>query len=303
MKLRIAFGLLQVLLLASLFSTPSAAFEAKVELYIADDYLGDYERNLFRHWIDVDNNGCDTRREVLISESRTKVKVGKKCALSGGTWFSAFDNKTIRGSGTGIDVDHLVPLAEAWRSGAWRWTAEEREYFANDLKDERVLIAVSASSNRSKGDKDPSKWLPRVSKEQICEYVLSWVAVKLRYSLTTDPMEAKKIREVTEGDPACSLRAQTFEFKPLLNWGKYKPNGQPTPQAETSPSPTPSTVASASPSPTPSTNKTKPAPIKYKNCTEAKAAGVTPIYKSVDPELYSLNSSLDRDKDGDACED
>ena len=271
----------------------------KVEMYIQDENLQGYDRSLFRHWIDADNNGCDTRREVLISESRTKVKVGKRCALSGGTWFSTFDNKTIKGSGTGIDVDHLVPLAEAWRSGAWRWTAEEREYFANDLKDERVLIAVSASSNRSKGDKDPAKWLPKVSKEQICEYVLSWVAVKLRYSLTTDPIEARKIREVTEGDPACSQRAQTFEFKPLLNWEKYKPHSQPTPQAEASPS----TVASSSPSPTPSTSKNKPAPIKYKNCTEAKAAGVTPIYRSVDPELYSLNSGLDRDKDGDACED
>jgi len=273
----------------------------KVEMYIQDENLLDYDRSLFRHWIDADNNGCDTRREVLISESRTKVKVGKKCALSGGTWFSTFDNKTIKGSGTGIDVDHLVPLAEAWRSGAWRWTAEEREYFANDLKDERVLIAVSASSNRSKGDKDPSKWLPKVSKEQICEYVLSWVAVKLRYSLTTDPIEARKIREVTEGDPACSQKAQTFEFKPLINWEKYKPNSQATPQAEATPSPT--AVVSTSPSPSPSMSELKPAPRRYKNCTEAKAAGVTPIYKNVNPELYALNSGLDRDKDGDACED
>jgi hypothetical protein len=297
------FFFLAIALTLPLNSTPQVANAdlPKVEMYIQDENLQGYDRSLFRHWIDADNNGCDTRREVLISESRTKVKVGKKCALSGGTWFSTFDNKTIKGSGTGIDVDHLVPLAEAWRSGAWRWTAEEREYFANDLKDERVLIAVSASSNRSKGDKDPAKWLPKVSKEQICEYVLSWVAVKLRYSLTTDPIEAEKIREVTEGDPACSQRAQTFEFKPLLNWEKYKPNSQPTPQAETSPSP--STVASASPSPRPSISKIKPAPIKYKNCTEAKAAGVTPIYKSVDPELYALNSGLDRDKDGDACED
>jgi hypothetical protein len=301
MKLRVVCGLLSVFLLALTSNQPSAALEARVELYIADEYPGDYDRSLFRHWIDFDNNGCDTRREVLISESKTKVKVGKKCSLSGGTWFSAFDNKTIKGSGTGLDVDHLVPLAEAWRSGAWKWTAEEREYFANDLKDERVLIAVSASSNRSKGDKDPSKWLPRVSKEQICEYVLSWVAVKLRYSLTTDPIEARKIREVTEGDPACSQKAQTFEFKPLINWEKYKPNSQATPQADATPSPT--AVVSTSPSPAPSISELKPAPRKYKNCTEAKAAGVTPIYKSVNPELYALNSGLDRDKDGDACED
>jgi hypothetical protein len=272
----------------------------KVELYISEEYSGIYDRSLFRHWIDADNNGCDTRKEVLISESKTKVKVGRKCAISGGTWVSSFDNRIFKGSGTGIDVDHFVPLAEAWRSGAWRWTAEERQYFANDLKDERVLIAVSASSNRSKGDKDPSKWLPKVPKEQVCEYVLNWVAIKLRYSLTTDPIEATKIREIADADPDCSRKAQLIEFRPLINWEKYKPDGQTTPQKEVSPSPTKSDKAS--PIPLPSQSKSKPLPIKYKNCTEAKAAGVTPIYRSLDPELYALNIGLDRDKDGDACE-
>ena len=296
-------NILRCLLTSVLFLTTTHAhanLNAKVELYISEEYSGNYDRSFFRHWIDADNNGCDTRREVLISESKTRVKVSKNCKISGGKWVSAYDGKRIKGSGAGIDVDHLVPLAEAWRSGAWRWTPEEREYFANDLKDERVLIAVSASSNRSKGDKDPSKWLPRVSKGQICEYVLSWVAVKLRYFLTTDPVEAEKIREITGNDIDCSRRAQSFEFRPLKNWEKYKPDKQTNPQGEVSPSPTKSETAI--PSPLPSQSSGKPLPIKYKNCTEAKAAGVTPIYRSVDPELYALNSALDRDKDGDACE-
>ena len=56
--------------------------------------------------------------------------------------------------------------------------------------------------------------------------------------------------------------------------------------------------------PTPDTTQTqtKPAAVKYKNCSEAKAAGVTPILKATDPELYALNAALDGDKDGDACE-
>ena len=53
-----------------------------------------------------------------------------------------------------------MPLAEAWDSGASQWTAKERELYANDLDDARALIAVSAASNRSKADKDPSEWLP-----------------------------------------------------------------------------------------------------------------------------------------------
>ena len=70
----------------------------------------------------------------------------------------------------------------------------------------------------------------------------------------------------------------------------------------TTPEPVPDPFATPTPTPTPTPTKTKPAPIKYKNCTEAKAAGVTPIRKSVDPELYALNTALDGDKDGDACE-
>ena len=296
-------NILRCFLASLLFFTTTHAhanLDTKVELYISEEYSGNYDRSLFRHWIDADNNGCDTRKEVLISESKTKVKIGRKCAISGGTWVSAFDNKTIKGSGTGIDVDHFVPLAEAWRSGAWKWTPEERQYFANDLKDERVLVAVSASSNRSKGDKDPSKWLPKVSKEQVCDYVLSWVAVKLRYSLTTDPVEAESIREITEGDIDCSRRAQSFEFKPLINWEKYKPEASPDSQEEVTPSPSKTNLIS--PSPIPSPNPTKATLTKYKNCTEAKAAGVTPIYRNINPELYALNIGLDRDKDGDACE-
>ena len=78
--------------------------------------------------------------------------------------------------------------------------------------------------------------------------------------------------------------------------GAIGSSSTPTP----SPTATPSSAVSATTSPTPS--KTKPAPVKYKNCTEARAAGITPIRKETDPELYALNTALDGDKDGDACE-
>jgi hypothetical protein len=76
----------------------------------------------------------------------------------------------------------------------------------------------------------------------------------------------------------------------------------PAPTPTQTATPTPTQTATATPTPTPTATKAKPTPIKYKNCTEAKAAGVTPIRRSTDPELYALNSSLDGDKDGDACE-
>ena len=77
-----------------------------------------YDRGLFRHWVDADGDGCDTRREVLITEAVTAPSVSGDCALAGGVWVSRYDGVTESGSGRGFDVDHLVPLKEAWDSGA-----------------------------------------------------------------------------------------------------------------------------------------------------------------------------------------
>jgi len=269
--------------------TPANSDETDFVQY-AEEYIGGYDRKLFKHWVDADKNGCDTRKEVLIAEATIKPKIGAKCVLSGGTWVSSYDNKTFKGSGSGLDVDHMVPLAEAWRSGAWQWSSEEREKFANDLQDERVLIAVSATSNRSKSDKDPANWLPKGSKEAVCDYVFNWAAVKYRFSLTIDPKERKAIERITL-EPSCADRHAQTMVKPLIQFQKYisKGDSKPTPsETEVAPTPTPS--------------KSLPKAVKYKNCTEVKNAGVAPILKSTNPELYELNKGLDRDKDGDACE-
>jgi len=151
---------------------------------------GGYERSLFKHWIDEDRDGCDTRKEVLIAEAIIKPSVSKGCLLSGGAWLSAYDGKKITNS-SDLDIDHVVPLAEAWRSGAWAWTPEQRTAFANDISDPRTLIAVTASTNRAKGDKDPAQWLPAINR---CDYIQSWVGIKVRYALTFDANEVAVIK-------------------------------------------------------------------------------------------------------------
>ena len=306
MKARALVSLL--VLLSGLLQTSAQA--DTFQLNIAVDKTTGYNRSSFKHWIDADKNGCDTRKEVLIEEAIVKPKIGKKCVLSGGTWLSSYDNKTIKGSGSTLDVDHMVPLAEAWRSGAWQWTNAERELFANDLKDNRVLIAVTASSNRSKSDRDLANWLPKASKEVVCDYVFAWIAVKSRYYLSVDPKELAVIERIAF-EPSCNARNASNTYKPLIAFEKYHANYEgptasatPTPTASSTPTvtATPTPTQTATPTLTPTPTKVKPAPIKYKNCTEAKAAGVTPILRSTDPELYALNTALDGDKDGDACE-
>ncbi|MEU2624617.1 HNH endonuclease family protein [Streptomyces sp. NPDC007157] len=161
--------------------------DALAALPVADESRAGYSRDKFRHWTDADKNGCNTRAEVLLEEAVTAPEVGAKCALTGGSWYSPYDDRYLD-SASKLDVDHLVPLAEAWDSGASAWTAKQREAYANDLDDPRALIAVSAASNRSKADRDPTEWLPPYA-GYWCTYVTDWVADKTRYQLTIDPAE------------------------------------------------------------------------------------------------------------------
>ncbi|MFC9529043.1 HNH endonuclease family protein [Streptomyces sp. NPDC056975] len=162
-------------------------------LPVADEDRSGYQRISFKHWIDADKDGCNTRAEVLKAEALMTPEQGLKCKLTGGRWYSAYDDQYIDGP-SGLDVDHRVPLAEAWDSGASAWSAAERQAYANDLGDERSLIAVSAKSNRSKADQDPSTWMPPFDGDR-CAYITDWITVKVRWQLAIDPSEEAALAE------------------------------------------------------------------------------------------------------------
>ena len=88
-----------------------------------------YDRDEFTHWITRD--GCDTRETVLARDG-DDVEAGSDCRPTSGDWYSEYDGASFT-DGSDLDIDHVVPLAEAWRSGADSWSAQEREDFANDL--------------------------------------------------------------------------------------------------------------------------------------------------------------------------
>jgi len=179
-------------------ASPASGLEALVSrLRVEPEVQSGYDRDLFRHWIDADGDGCDSRREVLIAESTTPVSIGSGCSLSGGTWYSAFDGVTTTDASS-FDIDHFVPLKEAWDSGAHAWDSGTRQRFANDLEYAGSLIAVSASSNRSKGAGDPTEWLPP-NRSYRCVYLVTWVEVKLRWNLSADPGEIAAIRSAGSG--------------------------------------------------------------------------------------------------------
>lgn len=162
-----------------------------------------YDSDRFPHWRNADGDGCDTRQEVLIAESMTAVTLGADCRIRGGRWRSAYDGVVTRDAST-FDIDHVVPLKEAWASGARRWSRDRRQAYANDLGDPRSLRAVSASSNRSKGDRSPDAWMPPRAGIH-CRYLGWWVAIKVRWRLSVEPRERDVLRARLRDCPARSL--------------------------------------------------------------------------------------------------
>jgi hypothetical protein len=152
--------------------------------------MKDYSREKFPHWRSTGEN-CDVRDSVLKRDG-TKVKFSG-CNVVAGTWKSIYDGKVLN-SPTLVDIDHMVPLANAWRSGAAAWTTAKRSDFANDLDDPQ-LVAVSASSNRSKGDQDPSTWKP-TDQSAWCEYARDWIAVKAKWKLTVVAKEKTELKSM-----------------------------------------------------------------------------------------------------------
>ncbi|MFE2046607.1 HNH endonuclease family protein [Streptomyces sp. NPDC059477] len=119
--------------------------------------------------------------------------------MSGGSWYSPYDD-TVFDQARALDIDHLVPLAESWDSGASAWTATERQAYANDLGDDRALIAVSATSNRSKADQDPATWQPPATGYR-CTYATFWVVIKTRWQLAIDTAEQTALTDILSACP------------------------------------------------------------------------------------------------------
>lgn len=158
-----------------------------------------YSRAKFPHWSKAKDfgwnppqTGCDTREAALFRDA-DNGKAGGGCKITG-TWLDPYGGKTWK-SASDIDIDHMVPLAEAWKSGASGWTTAQRERYANDPL---VLLSVKDNLNQSKGDKDPAVWKPPL-KDSYCLYAQRWVAVKAKYKLAIDKSEKAALQSMLKG--------------------------------------------------------------------------------------------------------
>lgn len=154
------------------------------ELHVAaDGPMTGYSRARFGDGWATQPDGCDSRVDVLLADGTSVVHHG--CTVTSGHWMSLYDGVAVT-SPHDLDIDHIVPLANAWITGAAGWSAQQRETFANDVHLE--LVAVTAHSNRSKGDEPPPGYEPPATADD-CQYAQKWVAVKVAYHLTITASE------------------------------------------------------------------------------------------------------------------
>ena len=233
--------------------------------------LPPYDRAEWRHWIDEDGDCQDTRQEVLIEESRIEITFtsGSICRVSQGQWFGSFTATTVTEPGE-LDIDHLIPLANAHRSGGWAWNPEQKRAFANSLDDPDHLIAVTSGANRSKGARGPDEWRPP-NESYWCEYAIDWIRIKHAWDLTATPAEAGALQE---------MLATCDEIVDLTT-----------------------TVADAT---APIVVPTSPADGLYSTCEEAEAAGEPRVQGASGSgrgfPAWTIPSARDGDGDGVVCE-
>jgi len=249
----------------------SSAFDVRavLERLVVDDRPRPdrpYRREEWRHWDDLDGDGCDARDEGLISASVQPAVVAPGCSVVAGDWVSPYDGVVSTDPGA-VQIDHLVPLQDAFVSGGWRWDTPRRRLFANDPAG---LVAVSAASNQAKGAQAPDEWRPPDHRAW-CPYALAWAHMKVTYDLTVTTEERDALGQMLEGCPPGTAR-------------------------DARPGPLPGTPAPTVPvAPTTAPPGEEPS---YANCAAARAAGVAPILRG----QPGYRDRLDGDGDGVACE-
>jgi hypothetical protein len=229
------------------------------------------------------HNGCDTRNDILRRDlTAVQVKVGTNgCLVLNGTLEDPYSARTIafvRGTATSDDVqiDHVVALSDAWRSGAQLLTAEQRQDLANDPLN---LLAVSGPLNQAKGDSDAASWLPPNVAFR-CPYVITQIQVKTRYALWVGSAEHDAMARVLT---ACGDAVQV------------PATGTDDPAAST----TGGAPATWAPAQGPAlSGQTSAGSVEFENCAAARAAGAAPLLRG----RPGYRESMDGDRDGIACE-
>ena len=176
--------------------------------------LPDYDRGEWRHWTDENDDCQSARQEVLIAESMVPVSFESedRCRVASGRWQGPYTGEVVEDPGK-LDIDHMVPLANAHRSGGWTWDRDRKREYANSLVYDNHLIATTSAANRSKGAKGPEAWRPPLE-DYWCAYAIDWITVKNNWQLTVTEAEYEALRDMLAACPMPALLQRTEGSRP-----------------------------------------------------------------------------------------
>ena len=267
-------------------STPALRYmgnELTLLVVSVEHAIPEYSRKEWRNWIDEDGDCQNTRQEVLIRQSTSPVTYvdEEQCRVASGTWVGPFSRGEFMDP-IYLHIDHMVPFANAHKSGGSIWSEEKKRQYTNDLSYDGHLIAVRTTVNSSKGDNGPEQWKPPVE-GYWCQYAIDWITVKDRWELFASEAEAAALAEMLETcTPALTLTVIPHDI----------------PQPEATPSPTATVEPTPSPSPTIAEN--------YESCEAAEEAGEPRILGSSGLgrgfPMEKVPGARDGDGDGVVCE-
>ena len=263
--------------------------------------IPDYDRDDWKHWTDEDGDCQNARQEVLIEESSISVIFtdDRMCRVESGSWADPYTG-TVTEDPSDLDIDHMVPLANAHDSGAHSWGKERKEQFANHLSFEGHLVATTASANRSKGRKGPEEWRPP-DRDYWCQYAEDWIAIKREWGLTATEAEVDALREMLD----------TCEHSTILQTSEVDVASGSLSPSTPSPTPPPTETPTPTPSPKPSPVATfipTPNGLQYdpegpdRNCSDFERWDDAQRFYEAAGGPDSDPHRLDRDRNGVACE-
>ena len=268
-------------------------------LTVADEMSRDgYDRSEWAHWHTKSWSGCSTRQEVLVQTmiGEERSASGDPCIANEAWWYSVYDD-TWTSNPSEFDIDHIVSLAEAHDSGASNWEADRKERFANDVTN---LVAVSASSNRSKSDRDAAEWRP--PQDYWCSFAYAVVEVKWLYSLSVDTAEYEALEEMIDTcTPMMSEPSNWWEVRTTSN--VYYADEPELPGAASAHDASSTSDPTSTTSTAPETTLVEPEnPGDTKNCSDFLNYAEAKSWFDTYFPLYGDVARLDGDNDGEPCE-
>jgi hypothetical protein len=136
-----------------------------------------------------------TRHDIL-ARDLDDVDTEDDCTVVSGLFDDPYTGERIEFTAEdphAVQIDHVVPLALAWRLGAAEWDRDQRVEFANDP---RNLLATDGPANMHNRDSGPGDWQPYEGYR--CSYAVIYIDVTHHYDLPLPSKDREGLEEMLE---------------------------------------------------------------------------------------------------------